>query len=93
MKQFSHNADELRAIANLLDAMNQFDKQLAPKISVQVGPEIWWCGQLSCGQLMGHVVRDYEDENEGPWVYRPDAYGDEPMVRFTAEQLAIKPNE
>jgi hypothetical protein len=88
MEQFNHDADELRAIANLLDAMNEFDKQLAPTVSVQVGPEIWWCGQL-----MGHIVRANEDDNEGPWRYRPDAYGDEPMVRFAAEQLAIKPNE
>jgi hypothetical protein len=89
MKQFSHNADELRAIANLLDAMNEFDTQMdAIGASVQVGPEIWWCDRL-----MGHIVRQDEDENEGPWVYRPDAYGDEPMVRWTAEQLAIKPKE
>ncbi len=89
MKQFNHETKELRAIADLLEAMNRFDEQMQPhSLSVQVGPEVWWCDQL-----MGHVVRANEDDNEGPWVYRPDAYGDEPMVRFAAEQLAIKPKE
>jgi hypothetical protein len=89
VKQFNHDSSELRAIANLLDAMNEFDAQMeAIGASVQVGPKVWWCGQL-----MGHIVRANEEDNEGPWVYRPDAYGDEPMVRLTAEQLAIKPNE
>lgn len=86
MNQFNHRAKELRAIADLLDAMNRFDES-CQGIKVQVGPEIWLDGQL-----MGHIVRANEDDNEGPWVYRPDAYGDEPMVRWTAEQLAIKPN-
>jgi hypothetical protein len=89
MKQFNHDSSELRAIANLLDAMNEFDAQMdAIGASVQVGPEIWWCEQL-----MGHIVRENEADNEGPWVYRLDSHGNEPMVRFAAEQLAIKPKE
>ena len=79
VNQFNHETQELRAIADLLEAMNRFDEQMQPhSLSVQVGPEVWWCDQL-----MGHVVRANEDDNEGPWVYRPDAYGDEPMVRST----------
>jgi hypothetical protein len=89
MNQFKHDAKQLRAIADLLEAMNRFDEQMQPhSVSVQVGPEIWWCDRL-----MGHIVRQDEDDNEGPWVYRPDAYGYEPEVRWTAEQLASKPKE
>lgn len=64
-QQYIHTAAELHAIADLLDAMNKFDKANGT-ISVQVGPEIWWCDRL-----MGHIVRQDEEANEGEWGYRP----------------------
>ena len=67
MEQYHHSPDELRAIADLVDAMNAFDKRLtAHSVTVQVGPEIWWCDRL-----MGQICRTDEEENEGDWTYRP----------------------
>lgn len=63
--QFAHAAEELRAIADILDAMNKLDK-VRTDIGVGVGPEIWWCDRL-----MGHIVRADEDEDVGEWCYRP----------------------
>lgn len=67
MEQYQHSPEELRAIAELVDAMNAFDRKLTVhSVTVQVGPEIWWCDRL-----MGHIVRTDEEENEGDWTYRP----------------------
>jgi len=67
MEQYQHSPQELRAIADLVDAMNAFDKALEVfSVSVEVGPEIWWCDRL-----MGHITRTDENENEGDWTYRP----------------------
>ena len=68
--QFPHTADELRAIADLLDAMNKLDK-VNTGIGVGYGPEIWWYDRL-----MGHVVHADEEEGVGEWCYR-SAKGDD----------------
>lgn len=73
--QYIHSIDELRAIADLIDAMNKFDSALKNHgVSVQCGPEIWWVDSL-----MGHIVRSDEDENEGLWHYRPARGEDGPI--------------
>jgi hypothetical protein len=66
-QQYIHSVEELRAIADLIDAMNKFESAMeSAGLSVACGPEVYWHDRL-----MGHVVRCDEDSGEGPWCYRP----------------------
>ena len=68
-EQYRHTAKELRAIADLLDAMNKFDEDLEPEsIAMIHGPEVFWTDRR-----MGCIERiDQEDDDVGVWCYRPD---------------------
>ncbi len=61
MNVLNHTADELKVIAKLLDAMNEFERE-SRMLSLQGGPEM----------RMGRIGRgDEADENEGEWCYVP----------------------
>ncbi len=66
MGALNHTADELKVIAKLLDAMNEFERE-SSMLSLQGGPEIWWCDMR-----MGLIGRgDEAEEKEGEWCYVP----------------------
>lgn len=66
MEQYQHSPDELRAIAELLDAMNAFERTLnAHSVTVEGEIGVWWCDRV-----MGVIERD-DQEDVSNWTYRP----------------------
>lgn len=66
-EQFSHSATELRAIADLVVAMNAFEATLKSEgVGIESGPEIYWADRM-----MGHIERLDAEDSESEWCYRP----------------------
>jgi len=72
-KQYQHSDVELRAIADLLEAMRTFDESMAASRSdsIQGSLEIWWMDRV-----MGRIERADPDDDESEWGYRPDCGSD-----------------
>ena len=66
MEQYQHSPEELRAIADLVDAMNAFERTLnAHSVTVEGEIGVWWCDRV-----MGLIERD-DQEDVSNWTYRP----------------------
>lgn len=66
MEQYQHSPEELRAIADLVDAMNAFERTLnAQSVTVEGEIGVWWCDRV-----MGLIERD-DQEDVSNWTYRP----------------------
>ena len=66
MEQYQHSPEELRAIAELVDAMNAFERTLnADSVTVEGEIGVWWYDRV-----MGVIERD-DKEDVSNWTYRP----------------------
>lgn len=69
MEQYQHSTEEMRAIADLVDAMNAFERTLnAHSVTVEGEIGVWWCDRV-----MGLIER-LDQEDVSNWTYRPNRF-------------------
>ena len=65
--RYQHTADELREVSKIMDALEAFSGK-DNSIGIFGELEVFWCDRV-----MGRIMRDQTLEEDGPWVYFPEA--------------------